>query len=132
MFKKVETAHIIVALCVCILLVTLFGIIIGNDTRNKVCESITTIQSMESETTEMLNQDSSDNIYVSKYSLGKFQYTVKNVPEEEWIYFYDIARGYVYRCYIREDGDVQMLLNEDGNINIVALIEPYMSNDNVG
>lgn len=60
------------------------------------------------------------------------QYTVENVPEEDWVYFYDIARGYIYRCYIREDGNVQMLLNEDGNISIVGLIEPYMSTESVG
>ena len=99
---KVKWAHLIVAFVMCVTLLIV-----------SIC---------------CFNENTAEE-YTAHYTL---QYTVENVPEEQWVYFYDIARGYVYRCYIREDGNVQMLLNEDGNISIIGIIEPYMGANSVG
>lgn len=43
--------------------------------------------------------------------------------EPEQIRCYDRVYGFVYGCEVREDGDIEIIINEDGNRVIVGLCE---------
>lgn len=43
--------------------------------------------------------------------------------EPEQIRCYDHVYGFVYGCEVREDGDIEIRINEDGNRVIVGLCE---------
>lgn len=47
----------------------------------------------------------------------------QTATEPEQIHCYDRVYGFVYGCEVREDGDIEIRINEDGNRVIVGLCE---------
>lgn len=47
-------------------------------------------------------------------------------PVEDDILCYDYATGHVYSCFVRDDGNVQLRINPEGNLVIAKLIEHEM------
>lgn len=47
-------------------------------------------------------------------------------PVEDDILCYDFATGHVYSCFVRDDGNVQLRINPEGNLVIAKLIEHEM------
>lgn len=45
---------------------------------------------------------------------------------EDDILCYDYATGHVYKCFKRDDGNVQLRINPEGNLVIAKLIEHEM------
>lgn len=47
-------------------------------------------------------------------------------PVEDDILCYDYATGHVYSAFVRDDGNVQLRINPEGNLVIAKLIEHEM------
>lgn len=47
-------------------------------------------------------------------------------PVEDDILCYDFATGHVYSAFVRDDGNVQLRINPEGNLVIAKLIEHEM------
>lgn len=49
--------------------------------------------------------------------------SAKQPSVEEDLLCYDYTRGLVYKCFVRDDGNIQLRINEEGNLIIAKTIE---------
>ena len=52
-----------------------------------------------------------------------FSKSIHQPPIEEDLLCYDYATGNVYKCFTREDGNIQLRINPEGNLVIARTIE---------